>query len=134
MMNDKCIMRTKNVALIRLCFALVIGGIIFFFLQSCATLQQTSSEPTTAEQYIDRGLKYARVEQYDKAIQDFSKAIEINPSYGKAYHNRAVAFTKIGDSEEAAADFAMCFNINYGPGQNASMKWMMGQTVSFDNK
>jgi tetratricopeptide (TPR) repeat protein len=42
---------------------------------------------------------------YDKAIQDFTKAIELNPSYGMAYYNRAIAKENINDIKGACSDW-----------------------------
>ena len=38
--------------------------------------------------YHNRGIAYLGKEQYDQAISDFSKAIEIDPRYGEAYYKR----------------------------------------------
>ena len=51
--------------------------------------------PTIATTYYNRGIAYDNLGQWDKAIADYSKAIEIDPDLTKAYSNREVAFRKL---------------------------------------
>ncbi|KAK7793674.1 hypothetical protein R5R35_013154 [Gryllus longicercus] len=54
--------------------------------------------------YNDRGhSKYMQVE-FDSAIDDYNKAIEINPNLGVAYYNRATVLYRLGDFEAAYKD------------------------------
>lgn len=55
--------------------------------------------------YYNRGRAYYKLENYEKAIGDYTMAIEINPR-GKYYSDRAVTYEKIGDIENAALDNA----------------------------
>jgi len=48
-------------------------------------------------------MAYFKLENYEKAIGDFTKAIEISPK-SKYYSNRAVAYEKIGEPEKASLD------------------------------
>jgi tetratricopeptide (TPR) repeat protein len=43
-------------------------------------------------------------EAYDRAIQDYSEAIRLKPTYVDAYKWRAAAFEQNGDAERAKAD------------------------------
>ncbi len=63
------------------------------FISTCATPKMGNN----AETYYNRGNAYGKKGQYDKAISDYTKAIEINPSYAKAYYNRGVAYIKEGE-------------------------------------
>ncbi len=38
------------------------------------------------------GNSHADVDEYDRAVQDFSKAIALDPSYAEAYYNRGVLY------------------------------------------
>ena len=40
----------------------------------------------------------------DKAIEQFSKAIEMNPNYSAAYGNRGSAYSLIGQNSRALED------------------------------
>jgi len=41
---------------------------------------------------------------YDKAIADYNKAIEIDPKYAQAYYNYGFAYNKLGEFSKADAD------------------------------
>jgi tetratricopeptide (TPR) repeat protein len=45
-----------------------------------------------AEAYNSRDWAYKEKGQYDKAISDYNKAIEINPRLVEAYNNRGLAY------------------------------------------
>jgi tetratricopeptide (TPR) repeat protein len=46
-----------------------------------------------------------KAQDYRGAIQDFTKAIEINPTYSKAYNNRGSAKGSLSDFKNALEDF-----------------------------
>jgi tetratricopeptide (TPR) repeat protein len=60
--------------------------------------------PNDAQAYYNRGNCYLHKKDYDRALADFSKAIEINPNLGVAYNNRAFIYEKKGDTARAEAD------------------------------
>jgi tetratricopeptide (TPR) repeat protein len=41
--------------------------------------------------FNNRGLAYADLEQFEKAIQDYNQAIELNPKDFNAFNNRGTA-------------------------------------------
>lgn len=43
----------------------------------------------------------------DKALADFTRALDIDPEYGAAYYSRATLLTKMGQEDEAAEDMRM---------------------------
>ncbi len=57
-----------------------------------------------AEAYNNRGTAYARKDQYDKAISDHNKALEINPRDAGAYNNRGIAYMLKGKYDKAWED------------------------------
>ena len=59
-----------------------------------------------AEAHHQRGLIHLKKGEYDKAIENFSKAIEINPKYAEAYNNRGLAYEKLGDTQNSIADYS----------------------------
>lgn len=62
--------------------------------------------PDTAyKAYYNRGNEFARIGDYRKAINDFSRVIEISPRHSKAYNNRGNAYGILGDYERAIGDF-----------------------------
>lgn len=60
-----------------------------------------------ADIYRERGTHYAELRHYDKAIFDFSRAIELNNNYVTAYINRANAYAKLEQYKQAYQDFAV---------------------------
>jgi Flp pilus assembly protein TadD len=51
-----------------------------------------SKPPASAEQAFGQGVTFAAMRDYDNAIKEFSRAIEISPTYAAAYANRGVAY------------------------------------------
>jgi Tfp pilus assembly protein PilF len=90
----------------------VISPIVLFFLFSCATTEQKQSESRNPKFYNNRGIAYGEKGQYDQAIADFNKAIEINPRYDKAYNNRGIVYRLKGQYDQAISDFNKAIEIN----------------------
>src|SRR5882757_7363222 len=72
-------------------------------ISACTALIESKREagPNLALAYRNRGLGHAINKDYDQAIADFSKAIELNPRSPSAYNDRAVAYTNKGDFQHA---------------------------------
>lgn len=52
--------------------------------------------------YYERGLSKAKLEDYEGAIEDFTKAIELNPNDSNAYNKRG--FSKIYVDDRSASE------------------------------
>jgi hypothetical protein len=52
--------------------------------------------------------------QYDRAISDFNKALEIEPKSADVYNNRGIAYGSKGQYEKAISDFDKAIEINPG--------------------
>ena len=55
--------------------------------------------------YYHRGISHYDKGEYDLAIADYTKAIELTPEYPFAYRARARAYRAKGDNDRALADF-----------------------------
>ncbi|KAG8659862.1 serine/threonine-protein phosphatase 5 isoform X2 [Manihot esculenta] len=55
--------------------------------------------------WANRAFAHTKLEEYGSAIQDASKAIEIDPKYSKGYYRRGAAFLAMGKFKEALKDF-----------------------------
>jgi tetratricopeptide (TPR) repeat protein len=62
--------------------------------------------------YYNRGVAFFRAGQMDRAIEDYSRAIALDPSYSKAYVNRGFVFEKISRSDKAIADYDKAVMLN----------------------
>ena len=57
------------------------------------------------------GLAYYEKGNYDCAIEEYTKAIELNPNYAIAYNNRGVTYAKKSKYDRAVEDFNMAINL-----------------------
>jgi tetratricopeptide (TPR) repeat protein len=62
--------------------------------------------------YNLRGIAYEKLGQTDKALADYEKAIDLDPSYDKTYNNRAVILDKKGQTDKALADYDKAIALN----------------------
>jgi tetratricopeptide (TPR) repeat protein len=60
--------------------------------------------PNYFEAFLNRGLAKETLKDSLGAIQDLTKAIELNPLYIEAYYERGILKTLIGQKEEGSAD------------------------------
>jgi tetratricopeptide (TPR) repeat protein len=82
----------------------VVLSIILIFLFTYASAQQNQSESRDAEFYCNRGNAYLDKGQHQRAILDYTRALEINPRYAEAYNNRRIAYEKIGQHDRTIWD------------------------------
>ena len=94
-------MRRRSTAIAAALSLLAIGSPL---LTGCSDL-------TANIRFRSAGLKFDRG-NYQGAIDDYTKAIEINPKYDLAYSNRGVARVKLGDTQGAIADYNKAIEIN----------------------
>ena len=59
-----------------------------------------------ARTYLNRGVAYSNLGQYERAIQSYDEAIRLNPEYATVYYNRGLAYEALGNSIKAEQDFA----------------------------
>ncbi|MDT2020660.1 tetratricopeptide repeat protein [Methylocella sp. CPCC 101449] len=64
-----------------------------------------------ATAYNNRGYAYDNRAQYDRAIQDYSEAIRIDPKYALAFNNRGFAYQNKGDYVRAVQDYDQALKI-----------------------
>ena len=52
--------------------------------------------PDDADAYYNRGVGYMDIGQYERAIEDYTKAIQLNPDDVEAYNIRAYSYAALG--------------------------------------
>lgn len=65
-----------------------------------------------SEQDYNRGLASLHAGEYQQAIHDLNKAIEIYPNHAAAYINRGAAYYKSGNHQQAINDFSKAIEID----------------------
>ena len=68
--------------------------------------------PNEAESYLKQGNAKAELKDYVGAIQDYDKAIELDPKNAEAYDTRGIVKSKLEDYKAAAADHAKAAELN----------------------
>jgi len=62
--------------------------------------------------FYTRGYAYAELNKYEQAIEDFSKAIELNPALAVAYYDRGNAYADLNKYERAIKDYEKAIELN----------------------
>jgi len=92
--------------------------IFFVLLAGLAKSQDTVkvavelSPEQLAEQDYNKGLLALKTDDYNTAVDLFSKCLAVKPSFDKAFANRAIAFTHLKKYNEALADINFSIKIN----------------------
>lgn len=61
--------------------------------------------------YLQRGESFSDAHQYDRAIADYTMAIQLKPDYAEAYNDRGFAYYLKGDAERAIADYTRAIEL-----------------------
>jgi tetratricopeptide (TPR) repeat protein len=91
--------------------------LILPLLLSCASAPTRQTELRDAEAYCERGSEHLRRNEYDQAISDLNKALEIDPRFAKAYSIRGFIYDKKGQYDQAIDDFISAHNQKAAPFQ-----------------
>ena len=77
-------------------------------LSETITNANASEQPINqnAEAYYNRGWTYIKRGQYTLAIENFTKAIDLNPNYVEAYYNRGAAYNANSEFDRAIEDYS----------------------------
>ena len=61
--------------------------------------------PATAKAYYNRGFERLDMGDFDGALEDYNRSIQLNPQQATAYNNRAMAKYQLANPEGAIADY-----------------------------
>jgi tetratricopeptide (TPR) repeat protein len=70
---------------------------------------------------------YKYLGNYQQAINDLNKAIEINPKLAIAYYNRAISYSSLGNIDKTIEDYKIAASLGLEPAQ----VWLREQDISF---
>ncbi len=62
------------------------------------------TEPQTAAQHNRQGMLFIQGEQWEEALEAFTKALELDPTFKEASYNRSAMYRRLGQHMEAEAD------------------------------
>jgi tetratricopeptide (TPR) repeat protein len=80
-----------------------------------------SGSAADAAFYLKRGEDFSSVHEYDRAIVDYTTAIQLKPDYAEAYNDRGFAYYLKGNAERAIADYTRAIELrpNYPKAYNS---------------
>lgn len=91
---------------------LSLAVLLLLLVVSAAAGQAPKSAPRSAGGYLSRGDARWKKGNLDGAIADYTKAIELDPSFAAAYFNRGAVRNRKDDSEGAMADYSKAIELN----------------------
>ena len=62
--------------------------------------------------YLHKALAFSQLGDYDQAIADLGRAIELKKDYANAYLNRGIIYQKLGENEKAIIDFQRALDLD----------------------
>ena len=65
--------------------------------------------------YVERALAYERLGNLQQAIEDYSRALLLNPADAKVYYLRGLALKRLGMGEEAITDLKKAADLRFRP-------------------
>ena len=72
-------------------------------------------DPENQEIQFNLGVAYLSMADFEQAINNFTKAIELKPGVADMYGNRAVAHAAIGEDDKSDADVAEAVRLGAPP-------------------
>ncbi|UNU24842.1 tetratricopeptide repeat protein [Microcoleus vaginatus] len=71
-----------------------------------------SHSPISAEDFDELGINKAKERDFEGALENFNRAIKLNPNYADAYNNRANVRYELGDFPGAIEDYTEAILLN----------------------
>jgi tetratricopeptide (TPR) repeat protein len=83
------------------------GPVADVIISGCSAVIQAGqdSPKRLATAFNNRGVAYKFKGEYDRALEDYDRAILLNPSFANAYNNRGVIYRLKGEYDRAIKDY-----------------------------
>ena len=86
--------------------------IVFLTIGLCYSEAWGLFDKARAVVHSAKGLNYKEKGQWDKAIAEYNKAIELDPKLAVAYVNRGIAYLQKGQFDQAISDCSKAIELN----------------------
>ncbi len=85
----------------------------FLFLFLIFGFLSCSSKEKRAEEHFKKGFEYQNQGDLDKALEEYQKALQLNPNYVKVYTNVGTIYLEKKDYDQAIQQFKRVIELNY---------------------
>ena len=92
---------------LRMTGSLFIACVLAAALPLCGCSREAPKDMRQARARYEAGANLINQRQYDRAIEEFDKAIEFDPDYAEAYCDRGIARYMKGEHDRAFEDFEL---------------------------
>jgi tetratricopeptide (TPR) repeat protein len=79
------------------------------------------------EAYAARGVAKRNLNDFEGAVLDYTKALELKPNYGRAYYNRALAYFHLGNEKNGCNDLNTALRLGYHSAGGMIKKLCLGK-------
>jgi tetratricopeptide (TPR) repeat protein len=80
-------------------------------LLKTVTRTPTFSSELLAQLYRKRGFAYSRLRDYQRALAEFDRALELSPNYARAYASRGSVYRYLGVDQQAIDDASRAIDL-----------------------
>jgi tetratricopeptide (TPR) repeat protein len=74
--------------------------------------RQDLDSAARSEVHFIAGFAYSDLQDYERALEDYGRAIALNPEDATAYNNRGLAYSDLQDYERALEDYGRAIALN----------------------
>ncbi|MFC2056779.1 tetratricopeptide repeat protein [Chloroflexota bacterium] len=89
--------------------------IVSLFLLSMLLSVGCQVQSIQSETHYKNGASLVIDGEYEEAIVELSKAIELDPEFADAYYNRGLAYDFSGEATKAISDYEKCIELSNDP-------------------
>ncbi len=77
-----------------------------------STFNAHGADEEEAKYWFKKGLSYFDSAQYDKAVEAFSKILDLNFRFAQVYVSRGISWSKKGEYDRSISDYTKALEIN----------------------